>query len=297
MRIFITGGTGFIGKNLLNNLKDHEVTYLVRKGSVNGVETITGNVENLSVLPNCDAVIHLAGILGSNGSKEELWKVHVKGTQKLIRLCKDQRFIHISSAGVLGPCKNADENAPLNPTNDYEKSKAEAEKIVRKYNNHVILRPEFVYGPYDNHVLQLFKSIKQRQFRVIGTGMNKLHPTYVDDLVQCILQALDKNIRNETFNIAGDRTLSVREFTSVIAHSLDTKLNRLSIPKVFARIYVKMTNALGISSILTQSRLDFFTKTRTFNTDKARKILGYQPMRLDEGIRRTIEWYKIKDLL
>jgi len=292
MRIFITGGTGFIGKNLLNKLKSHKVICLVRKGSLHGVETIRGDIENISRLPKCDTVINLAGILGSNGSKDELWKVHVKGTQNLIRLCNGCKFIHISSAGVLGPCENADENAPLNPTNDYEKSKAEAEDIVKKYKNHVILRPEFVYGPHDMHVLQLFDSIKRRQFRLIGDGKSWLHPTFVDDVVQCILKALDKNIRNETFNIAGERAVSVKEFADIVARVLDTKLNTLRIPLGLAGTYAKTTNVLGISSILTKSRLDFFTKTRTFNIKKAREMLGYHPAKLEDGIRSTIEWFK-----
>lgn len=314
MKILVTGATGFIGKNLVKALvrKKHKITCLVRKTSKKRdidflknlkVKLVYGNINNKEsikdILKDVNVVYHLAGLLGNpKVLSKEYFDVHVKGTKNLIESCKNQKFIYCSSAGVLGPIKKGKEEDKLNPANIYEKTKAEAEKIIKSYNNFVILRPEFVYGPYDMHVLRLFRSIKEKEFRVISNGKSKLHPTYIDDLVYCLIKCLDKNIKNKTFLIAGDKEISVQDFAKLIAKELNVRLNKIKIPLIAAKSYVFffefLFKKLNIDPILTKSRLEFFTKTRSFNTGKARKTLKFKPISLEKGIKVTMDWYKEK---
>jgi nucleoside-diphosphate-sugar epimerase len=290
MRVFLTGATGFIGRNLIEGL-EHEIVSLVRNRDHGlNTETVLGNIQDLNRLPQCDAVVHVAGMLGSRATGNELWDVHVSGTRNILSLCSGQRLVYISSAGVLGPCENADESLVHNPTNAYERSKAEAERLASNYLNHVILRPEFIYGPHDMHVLKLFRSIKERKFRLIGKGESMLHPTYVGDVVEAIRKGLE--CRPGIYNIAGERALCVREYYAAVAGVLGVPTNRLAIPYRAARLYASMNLPL-----LNRTRLEFFTNSRTFDTTRARRELGFEPLPLEEGLRRTIEWYRSTGML
>lgn len=312
MNILVTGATGFIGKNLVDGLvkQNHKVKCLVRKISKDedidflkkiNAQLFYGDITKKETLENLfddvDVVYHLAGILGDfKTPDEDYYKVHVLGTKNLLNFCKQQKFIYCSSAGVLGPVVDGNESKKLNPTNIYEKTKADAEKLVLKCDNYVILRPEFVYGPYDIHVLNLFKAIKNRRFFVFRNSGSLLHPTYIDDIVYCLIKCLDQKVKNETFIVAGERPVSVKEFTKQIANELNVKVNNIKIPFWFARTYVSViepfAKIFNFDPRLTKSRLNFFTKIRTFDTKKAQKILDYKPIKFEEGIKKTIEWYK-----
>jgi len=283
--------------------QEHEVICLVRRTSTKadtkfltdlGVEIVHGDITQSLPKQDFDVAYHLAGILGDfNTPDEDYHKTHVMGTQNVLDLCNGQKFIYSSSAGVLGPVVGGDETSLPNPTNVYEKSKARAEGLVSQYDNHVVIRPEFVYGPYDFHVLQLFRAIDDKKFMLIGNGTSMLHPTHVDDVIHCLINSL--NVKNETFVVAGQRPVSVREFSTMVADILGTRIPGFRLPLILARLYVQfegMFRKAGMIPPLTRSRLDFFTKSRTFKTEKAQRILGYRPVNLEEGLKKTIEWYK-----
>jgi nucleoside-diphosphate-sugar epimerase len=286
MKILVTGGTGFIGQHLTEILKKkHEVKALSRIEFQKSIDC-----------SGYDIVYHIAGMLGKWGvQREGYFKLHVEATRKLLKTCKG-KFIYVSSAGVLGPVENANESFPLNPTNDYEESKAEAEKLVMRYNDYVIVRPEFAYGPGDKHVLPLFKAIRDRRFLIIGKGDSLLHPTYIDDVAYCLQECM--NLTNETLLVAGERPVAVKEFAEIVAEELGVRISTLKVPLSIAKAYVWATEKQRlIDPILTRSRMDFFTKTRSFNTDKAKRLLRYRPTPLRKGISKTISWYKEKGYL
>lgn len=317
MNILVTGATGFIGKNLVRSLvnNNHKVKCLIRETSKKAdigylkkikVQLFYGDITKKETLENSidnvDVVYHLAGVLGNfNTPEKDFYKIHVLGTKNLLKLCKKQKFIYCSSAGVLGPIIDGDELRRLNPTNVYEKTKAEAEKLVLEYDNYAILRPEFVYGPYDLHVLNLFRAIKNRNFYIIGDGSNMLHPAYVDDLIYCLIKCLDKKIKNKIFLVAGEKPITVKEFAKLIAGQLNVKINKIKIPLHLARVYVSViepfAKVFNLNPFLTKSRFNFFTKTRTFDTKKAQKMLNYRPIKLEKGIKKTLEWYKKNNYL
>ncbi|GAH14262.1 unnamed protein product, partial [marine sediment metagenome] len=162
-------------------------------------------------------------------------------------------FVHCSSAGVLGAIKNppADESYPYNPSNIYEKTKAEAEKLVLKYHHEqglpvIIIRPEFVYGPGDMHVLGLFKAIQKKRFFIIGDGNSTLHPTYIDDLIHGLILCMDKQRAiGEIYIIAGERFVTVKELADIIAEELNVSLSKIHIPIWLANMCASALEKIG----------------------------------------------------
>jgi len=321
MKILITGATGFIGKNLVPELvsKSHKVRCLVRKTSrkedINylkklKVELFNGDLINKKSLKGIcrgiDIVYHLTGVLGSfNASEKLMFDINVRGTENILNESKEgkvKKFIFCSSAGVLGPIIKGGGSSPYSPSNLYEKTKVEAEKLVLKSKlDYIIMRPEFVYGPMDNHVLPLFKAIKYKKFFIIGDGNSLLHPTFIDDLIQAFIKCLDPKIKNQIYMIAGEKAIKVKTLYKLIAKKLNVKTNKILIPiplaTILAFILENSAKIFKFNPIITKSKIRFFTENRAFNTSKAREELGYNPIKLEKGIEKTIGWYKQKGYL
>lgn len=260
-----------------------------------------------------DIVFHLAGILGKHGvPKFRYHAVNKEITRNLLEACakngRIRQFIYLSSAGVLGPnVKNADETFPFNPSNAYEKSKAEADNLVFDYYNKkkvpvTVLRPEFLYGPGDLHVLGLFKAIRNRTFFFIDKGQSFLHPTYIGDIIQALLACCgNPSATGKAYLVAGDKAVTVKELVSLIARNLGSKpistALSLKAAMFIARIFELSADFLKLEPILTESRVKFFTESRSYNISKARRDLGLNPFPLEKGIKETVDWYRSKGYL
>jgi nucleoside-diphosphate-sugar epimerase len=316
-KILITGGTGFIGGNLVMALfeKKYEIKCLVRKNSRThflddmGVELAYGDITDKASLgeamKDVSVVFHLAGILGKWGIPSNFYTdIHLEGTKKMLETCIEQgvrRFIYCSTSGVLGPIQNppADESRQYNPSNIYEYVKTEAEKAVLGYREKLdvtVIRPGLVYGPRDMHTLPLFKSIKNRRFFIIGDGKALIHPTYVKDLSQGFVLCLEnKKSMGEVYLIVGESYVTVEKFVAIVSKNLGFQKSWLHVPIWIAKALAGMTELagklLGFEPPLTYSRVKFFTENRAFSYSKAERDLGYRPMKLEEGIKETITWY------
>lgn len=322
MKALVVGGTGFIGKHIVNDLvrRGIQVRVLIRCDSnidsltQDGIEFKYGNISDVDSLRECtrdvDIVYSAFGILGQWGIPEKMyWNINTWGVKNLLQSCLDydiKQFIHISSAGVLGPLPDgivADESFPLNPSNIYERTKCKAEKEVLDCGEKLglpftIIRPEFVYGPGDTHVLGLFKAMIAERFLLLGKARSLLHPTYIDDLIEGIsLCTNNENALGEIFLITGDRPHTVKELAKVIAEELDVHLPKIQIPLMFANTTANILEFLAkvanLEPVLTKSRVNFFTENRAFSCRKARTQLGYVPkVPFREGVRTTVRWYR-----
>jgi len=317
-KILVTGGTGFIGSHLVEALvkRGYKVRCLVReKSDVKhlkdlGVELVYGDICDENSLKNAvqgvSVVFHLAGILGRWGvPKEVYWDIHVKGTENLLKACIEngvKRIIYCSSAGVLGPIEKppADESYPYNPSNIYEKTKAEAEKAILNCKEKLevtVIRPEFVYGPRDMHVLRLFDSIQKGRFFIIGDGESLLHPTYIDDLIQGFLLCLENEESiGEIYLITGETPVKVRDLVAMIAEELGVSPPKIHVPKwlayMAAILFESASRLFNFEPPITLSQVKFFTQHRAFDYSKAKSELGYCPINLKKGIRKTVSWYR-----
>jgi len=328
MNILLTGASGFIGSRLAQALSETtsgiKLRALVRKTSslsrlngIKNIEYVTGDLNDILSLRRCvcgiDMVYHAAGLLGSPlENTKQYYIVNTQGTDNLVKACLKagsiKHFVHISTAGVHGPgAIKADEDFPFCPSNLYEQSKAQAENIVSEYLRRMkfpatIIRPEFVYGPGDTHVLGLFKAIKKSMFLFIDNGQSLLHPTFIDDLIHVLCACCgNKASIGRTYLIAGERAVTVKDLANMIACCLNANKIKMSIPRhtayLTAYFFEFIGRCFGIDPLLTRQRVDFFTQSRSYKTSKAETELGLKPLALQEGISQTAKWYKEKGYL
>lgn len=324
-KVLITGGSGFLGSHLARALcrAGRQVRLLIRPTSDLSriadldVELAVGDVMLAHTLPEAmkDAAVvyHLAGLLGNAAVPNAVYRdLHVNGTLNVLvtaRAAGVKRFVHVSSPGVLGPVQNppADESRPHAPSNIYEGTKSEGEKLALEFARRTgfsltVARPEFVYGPGDTHVLGLFRAIQRRRFFYIGSGENSLHPTFVADAVQGMQLCEAKGQGGRVYHIAGPEPVTVRQLAASIAEALGVAPPRLRAPAFLARVaaasFELAAMFLPFHPPLTRSAVNFFTETRAFSTARAQAELGYQAqMSLNEGVRRTVAWYQEQGLL
>jgi nucleoside-diphosphate-sugar epimerase len=323
MKVLVTGGTGFIGGHLVSRLvkEENEVTVLVRKTSnteklkKQGVTLVLGDVRDKKsvekAVKDMDIVYHLAAVWREGGGipKRIFWDVNVNGTKNLLEASLQAniaRFIHCSTCGVLGHIANppADETYPYNPGDIYQRTKCEGEKLALEYFHKkglpgVVVRCTGVYGPDDLRFLKLFKYIYTGKFIMVGKGDVLYHLAYIDDLVNGMMLCGQRgNATRQIYIIGGDKYVSLNELVTQIAKSLD-----VSVPKKhFPFFWPVWTAALaceiackpfGINPPIFRRRVDIYRKNRAFDISKARKELGYKPkVSLEEGIKKTVEWYK-----
>jgi nucleoside-diphosphate-sugar epimerase len=327
MTVVVTGASGFLGGAVARALshRGERVRAFARTTSDTrslreaGIEIVFGNVATTSGLAEAFAgahvVVHAAGMLGRAGAADSDYdRIHVDGTVNVVRaarLAGVARVVHISSPGLLGAiarsAPDADEDARPNPTNAYERSKARAEAAVhadaREHGERVVIvRPEFVYGPTDRHVLRFVQTIKRRRFFYIGGGNALCHPTYVDDAVSGLLAAIDHGELGRTYHLAGPRPISIRELAETFARACGVSPSFASLPERPLRLAVRLleplANRLHVTLPLGTSAIDFFTFDRHFSWERAKTELGFQPaVDLVEGATRTVRWYESEGLL
>jgi len=321
MTTVVTGATGFLGSALVTELvkRQQPVRILVRdekkaRQQFGGAVSISpGEIANTvqvqRAVDGATTIYHLAGRLYHPSIPAELYhQTHVEGTRILLRACQEQtqlqRIVHVSTTGVYGVTGEmpAAEDAPFAPTNPYEATKLEGEQLALKaYQEHglpvTVVRPGLVYGPGDLHLLSFFESIKKGLFRVIDGGKAFLHPVYIDDLVAALLLCAERpQAPGRSYNIAGERPVTVRELAIAIAHALGKEPPVGSIPLWLANlasdIFAFTPGIKGEQAPLTRSRVKFLTHSRIYDMSRARSELGYTPkVTLEEGMEMTAAWY------
>ena len=322
MRILVTGATGFIGGHLCKRLfaEGHEVAAFVRQTSdvarLDGRvhEIVTGDLGNIDSLAramaNVEAVCHLAAALVAAKPTPELYRaVNVDGTRNVCNAMVQagvKRLLYCSSVGVFGPIKTppADESYPKQPQGDYEKTKRAAEEIVLEHMHDqslaaTVLRPAIVYGPEDTHsgIFSLFRAIARRRFRIIGGGQNRMHMLYVDNLIDAFLLALERESSiGRDYNIGDAVAPSFRAVCKAIAREQGVRFPRLGVPVWIAwplAFVGDIMTSLGLNVPVNSRSVTFLTTHRSYDISRARRELGYAPaVDLDEGVRRTVEWYR-----
>ena len=324
-KILVTGATGFTGGKVAERLvrDGSDVVAFVRESSDTaaleslGVECRTVDIRDADdVAANFADIVkvfHIAAAYRSEHADHgEFHAVNVDATRNLLDASvqnKIQRFIHCSTVGVQGEIEDppAAEDYRFNPGDHYQQSKLDGELLALEYFRDklpgTVVRPVGIYGPGDTRFLKLFKPVQKGQFVMIGKGDVLYHMTFIDDLVEGFMLAGEKDeALGEVFTIAGPEYTTIRELVDAIAGVLDKKSPRLRVP--FLPVYWAsvvcdiLCRAINVSPPLYPRRVEFFELDRAFSTDKAQKMLGYQPeVSLAEGLARTATWYKEQGLI
>lgn len=323
-RIFLTGGTGFIGSQLALYAVQagHEVTVA---SPVNnpaekfrcdmleraGIRIVEAALEDTPRIRDClgghNAVIHLAAAQHEAQAPESHFrKVNVEGTRSLITLAAEegvQRFVHGSTIGVYGDARRGvlDELSPISPDNPYGRTKAEAERVVKEFADRLevtIVRISETYGPSDLRLLKLFRAIKRGRYVTIGTGLNERQLIYVEDLCAALLAASHAPAAaGQTMILAGSERLTTDEMVATIGAAVGKPADPVHVPlwpfNVTAKMCETVFPPLGIKPPLHSRRLDFFRKSFRFSTERARRLLGFNPkIPFSVGAQLTADWYR-----
>jgi nucleoside-diphosphate-sugar epimerase len=319
--VALTGASGYTGGRLLAALRDRgdEVAALVRPKSLSEAvkarasAVVEGDLSDARavdrLVAGADAVLHVAAVYRTAGHRDSWYReVNVLGSERLLEAAARhgvRRFVHTSTVGVHGHVEHppADETAPLAPGDVYQATKAEAETLAFEYHRKrgvpvTVVRPGAIYGPGETRLLKLFRAIARGRYAIVGSGRTFYHPVYIDDLVAGFLLALDRpEAVGEAFLMCGPRYASQVELAALIAKHTGGRVLPFRIPARPIQWAGDLVEALfvplGIEPPLHRRRVDFWTKSRAFTIEKARRLLGYQPQTdLEEGIARTAASYR-----
>lgn len=322
MKILVTGGTGFTGKALVRRLLDdgHQVTALDFQEGLKtqelrewGAEVVIGTVTDRDVVDRCmkgvDAVQHLAAAFRQlNEPERYYWDVNVQGTRNVLEAAfreNVKKFVYCSTCGVHGNVDNppGNEDSPINAADYYQQTKYEAEPIVKEYQQKgmptTILRPAAIYGPGDpERFFMIFKRVKKGTFPMFGNGKTLYHPLYIDHLVDAHVLAMEPGRGDgEAYLIADEEYVEIETLVkkTAVALNVDVKIPHFPVMPVVAvgHICEKVCKPFKITPPIFPRRVDWYRQNRAFSIDKAKRDLGYNPtVSIDEGLRRTAQWYK-----
>ena len=322
MRALVTGATGFTGGHLARHLKarGETVRALVRAADARsaalealGIETRTGDLTDASsigrALADCEIVYNIgATYRQASASRDAYHAINARAVAALIEAAAGagvRRVVHCSTVGVHGDVERppANEDAPLRPGDEYQRSKLEGERLgleaaARTGVELVIARPSGIYGPGDRRLLKLFRGVARRRFVTLGHGEIYYHLTYVEDLAEGFrLCGAAPSAAGRTYILAGAEVTTLNELVRRVASAAGVAPPTLRLPVwpvwLAGAACEALCVPLGVEPPLYRRRVDFFTKSRAFDISRARAELGFAPaVGLDDGIRRTLAWYR-----
>ncbi len=329
MRIFLTGGSGFIGSRLapLAIEAGHAVTVVTPINTPAerarcdalakaGIKLVVAPLEDTNVitreLQGNEVVIHLAAAQHEAEQPESYFhRINVEGTRNLLELAAKagvRRFVHGSTIGVYGSAASGrlDEQSPLAPDNPYGRTKAAAEQVVRTQQSAMewaIVRISETYGPGDMRLLKLFRGVKKGRFPVLGNGANLHQLIYVDDLCRGLLAAcMVPAAHKETVVLAGSEEITTHDMVAAVSEAVGGGKRVMHAPMwpflLAAWVFESTFSPLGLKPPLHRRRLDFFRKSFSFSNTKAEQVLSFHPqVSFRDGARKTAEWYQANGFL
>ena len=322
-RMLITGATGMVGSFVARRAveRGYRVRVLTRPDSDQSllagldVEHVQGDLADHDSLPpaldGVDVVVHSAAHIGDWGPPDKYRAINVVALEHLLtaaeRAGQIRRWIQVSTLGVY-PARDhygTDETVPpdLKGLDGYTRTKAEAEVLLQqRMAEHgfpaVILRPGFIYGPGERHVIpRLIKRFEQGVVKFIGDGRKVLNNVYVGNFVDAVMVAIDKpEAVGETFNIRDPRLVTREEYLTTVADYLGRPrpgrvplwLARGAVPFIegWARLRGRQEPPL-----LTRATIKFMALNLDFSIAKAQTMLDYDPkVDFQQGMREALDW-------
>lgn len=321
MKVLVTGGTGFIGGEVVRQLRERgeEVVCLVRspekatKLRELGCELASGDLGDEAAIRKgmggCDAAIHAAAMYEVGippKQRPAMWEANVAGTERVMKVALEEkvpRIVYVSTVGIFGNThKRVVDESYENPETDftsyYEETKLEAHKLVQRMIDDqglpaIIVQPGGVYGPDDtSQVADLLEQFFAGKLPLMPFPELGICMTHVEDIAGGILLALDKGKLGETYVISGPVT-TMREAIETVAKVSGRKAPKRNLPTGLMKAMIPLGPVVG--KVMGQppnlreliSSADNVTFWASY--DKAQKELGYSPRGMEEGLRQTLE--------
>ena len=322
-RIFITGGTGFIGQKLAKNLADegNEVVALIRSKNKaqdlihDNISLIEGDLFSIDALnagmEGCDEVYHLAAFASVWAKDDTFEKVNINGTLNILDAAKARgvkKTLVTSTAGVIGPAidgpVNEDTPRKVDFFTPYESSKYESELKIKEYvqkgQDVVIVNPTRVYGPgplnVSNSVTKLVKQYIEGKWKFMpGNGMSTGNYVYVEDVINGHKLAMQTGRAGERYLLGGEDA-TYHELFDTIADIGGQKHKLYKMPLgvmlTFGKVQLFMAENFGRQPMITPGWVRKYLYEWRVSSEKAQKELGYQVTPLKQGIQETVNWLK-----
>jgi nucleoside-diphosphate-sugar epimerase len=322
MRIFLTGGTGYIGRALARRLVEtgHEVRALVRPTSNSeplrqlGVATFTGDVaDRLSMregMSGADYVVHAAADLDLAGPPERMRQANVQGSENVASLAYKLgvgRFLSVSSMAYFGGSPSdgsvADETAPLQtpfPTL-YSATKHSGELAIQEWAKKGLrintVYPSLVYGPPGKKegASSILRGFLRGRYPFLAGADRRMSWIYLDDLVEGMLRMMAKAPPGRGYLMAGDVT-TLRGLADRVCALGGVAPPRLDLPLGLARAALVLSTPFfrlaGRRPPFSHDQLNSLERHWAFSDARAQAELDWHPRGLDEGLPPTVEFLK-----
>ncbi len=298
MKVFLTGGTGFVGSHIIEELfrQGHNVRCLVRPGSERrlimpeAVEIVSGDLlkpEGLAEkMRGCHAVIHLVGIIREFPKKGITFnRLHVEATVNVVdETMKSgiKRYLHMSALGTRPNARAI-----------YHQTKYQAEEYVRKSELiWTIFRPSLIFGLRDNFVNMLADIIRMSPvLPVVGDGLYQLQPVSIETVAAAFVKALGmEETYSQTYELAGDsetNRLTYNELVDAIAEVMGKKICKLHLPVWLMYTFAHLFD--GFESFpITHTQITMLLEGNICEEKPFYKVFGLEPKPFREEIARYV---------
>lgn len=321
-KALVTGATGFVGSVLCKELLDHgyEVRALYRNeqklDTIKGLdlELFKGDIcspeDMQKACQGMDVVFHIAALFREAKHEDDVYRqVNIEGVRNVFDSAISagvKKVIHCSTVGVHSHIPNppADETEDYRPGDIYQETKCEGEKLALSYYNDGkmagnVIRPAMIWGPGDTRTLKLFKGISKKRMPLIGTGKTFVHWILVNDLARAFRLAAEADVTGEVFIIAGREAVTMECLFKTIAEKIGASTSFLRLPALPIQLIGGLVEAVcipfGVEPPIYRRRVDFFTKTRSFDSSKAKRLLGFEAASDFAGeVQSIADWYRTK---
>ncbi len=327
MRVLVTGGTGFLGRAVVDRLVARgDAVQVLARGHLGtdlpaGVQLFRGDVGDLSSVADaargCELVIHTAALAGISGPVRDFLRANVEGTRNVVEACRRHRIlrlVHTSTPSVVFngmDMEGVTESVPLASRFEaaYPATKAAAERIVVEANGPdlatVALRPHLVWGPGDHHLVpRILARARAGSLRLVGDGLKRVDSTYIDNAADAHLLAADRlapgsPVAGKAYFISNGEPLPMRDLLDRILAAAGLPPVTRSVSPAAAvlagRVLETLHAVLGREGEprMTRFLARELSTAHWFDISAARRDLGYEPrVTIDEGMRRLEAWVR-----